>query len=428
MVFDEPNLVSHAGLVPAMSLAAKAGLTALADRHLSLPGGPGHASGLKVSALVAGMVAGADSIADMATLRHGGMNRLFAGVRAPTTLGTFLRALKFGHVRQLDAVAARFLTGLTVHAGLVDTAATLTYVDMDDTIRRTYGYAKQGSGYGYSGGNGLNALLATVSSADRAPVIVATRLRKGSANSARGAARLVADSLKTIKAWGVNGTVILRADSAYYGADVVAAARRGGAHFSITARKDRAVMAAVAAITADGWSKIRYPKAVFDEELGQWVSDAEVAEIPLHCLHFPRDGRSGHGQVDRPAGPRRQPRPRHRRRAGRAVPGLAAPCSVHRFAATDAGRRGRSPPPRDHRTGHRRSEERPAGAPALGLFHGQLRLAGPGRDGVQPDQGGRRRRRRPTQQSRDRDHPRAVDRHRRPDHPLRPPEHPAAAD
>ena len=138
---------------------------------------------------------------------------------------------------------------------------------------------------------GLNALLATVSSADRAPVIVATRLRKGSANSARGAARLVADSLKTTRACGVGGTVILRADSAYYGRDVIAAARRGGAHFSITARKDRAVTAAISAIPADGWTKIRYPKAVFDEELDQWVSDAEVAETPFTA--FASRGKAG---------------------------------------------------------------------------------------------------------------------------------------
>ena len=284
MVFDEPNLVSHAGLVPAMLLATKAGLVELADRHLSVTGGPGHAAGLKVSALVAGMVAGADSIADMAVLRHGGMDKLFAGVRAPTTLGTFLRSLKFGHVRQLDAVASRFLAGLNNQFELVDPAAAITYVDIDDTIRRTYGYAKQGSGYGYSGVKGLNALLGTVSCAGRAPVIVATRLRKGSANSARGAARLVADSLKTTRACGVSGTVILRADSAYYGRDVVAAARRGGAHFSITARKDRAVTAAISGIPADSWIKIRYPKAIFDEELNQWVSDAEVAETTFTAL------------------------------------------------------------------------------------------------------------------------------------------------
>src|ERR1700712_909607 len=291
MVFDDPNLVSHAGLVPAMAIAERAGLIELADRRLTVVGRPGRVAGLKVSALVAGMVTGADSIAAMAVLRACCMGPVFSGCRAPTTLGTFLRALKFGHVRQLDAVAARFLSGLTACSGLIDTAATLTYVDMDDTIRRTYGYAKQGSGYGYSGVKGLNALLAPVSSADRAPVIVATRLRKGSANSARGAARLVADSLKTIKTCGVSGTVILRADSAYYGADVVAAARRAGAHFSITARKDRAVMAAAAAIPADGWTKIRYPKAVFDEELGQWVSDAEVAETPFTA--FASRGKKG---------------------------------------------------------------------------------------------------------------------------------------
>ena len=88
--------------------------------------------------------------------------------------------------------------------------------------------------------------------------------------------------------------MVLRADSAYYGADVIAAARRGGAHFSITARKDRAVTAAIAAIPSDGWTKIRYPKAVFDEELDQWVSDAEVAEIPFTAFASRGKKRSGH--------------------------------------------------------------------------------------------------------------------------------------
>jgi hypothetical protein len=281
VVFDEPNLVSHAGLVPVMALAARAGLAELADRRLTVAAGAGHAAGAKVSALVAGMVAGADSIADMAVLRHGGMGRLFTGVRAPSTLGTFLRAFRFGHVRQLDAVAARFLTGLTGHAPLISSAAEVSYVDVDDTVRSTYGYTKQGTGYGYSGVKGLNALLATVCSAASAPVIVATRLRKGSAHSARGAARLVADALVTTRSCGPTGTVVLRADSAFYGREVIAAAHRAGARFSITARKDRAVSAAIGLIPDDAWTTIRYPKAVFDEELGQWVSDAEVAEIPF---------------------------------------------------------------------------------------------------------------------------------------------------
>lgn len=278
--FDDPSLVSLAGLVPALSLARRAGLAELTDHHLTVPGGAGAAADAKVSALVAGMVAGADSIADMDLLRHGGMGRIFTGVRAPSTLGTFLRAFRFGHVRQLDAVAARFLAVLTRHAPLIG-AAPLVYVDVDDTVRETYGYAKQGARHGYTGVKGLNALLATASTKVSAPVIVATRLRKGSAGSARGAARLVADAIKTTRACGAQSRLVVRADSAYYGHDVIAAARRQHAHFSITARKNQAVNAAIASIGETAWTAIRYPRAVFDEQLGQWVSDAEVAEIPF---------------------------------------------------------------------------------------------------------------------------------------------------
>jgi hypothetical protein len=279
--FDDPSLVSSAGLVPALSLAQRAGLAELADRHLSVRGGAGVAAGSKVACLVAGMLAGADSIADMGLLRHGGMGRLMVGVRAPSTLGTFLRAFRFGHVRQLDAVAARFLAGLAEHSPIIASGAAVAYLDVDDTVRATFGYAKQGVGYGYTGVKGLNALLATVSTASSAPVIVATRLRKGSANSARGAARLVADAIRTSRAAGVTGAVVLRADSAYYGAEVIAAARRHRAHFSITARKDKAVTAAIAAIPENVWTPIRYPQAVYDEQLDQWVSDAQVAEVPF---------------------------------------------------------------------------------------------------------------------------------------------------
>jgi hypothetical protein len=112
-------------------------------------------------------------------------------------------------------------------------------------------------------------------------VIVATRLRKGSANSARVAARLVADAIATSRTAGVAGPMVLRADSAYYGSEVIAAARRHGVRFSITARKDRAISTAIASIGEDAWTAIHYPHAVFDEQLRQWVSDAEVAEIPF---------------------------------------------------------------------------------------------------------------------------------------------------
>jgi hypothetical protein len=279
--FDDAGLVSSAGLVPALGLAERAGLDALVRDQLSVPGGAGCAAGVKVAALVAGMVAGADSIDDMDLLRHGAMPRLFTGVRAPSTLGTFLRAFRFGHVRQLDAVAARFLAALARHSPILTATAAVSYLDVDDTVRATFGYAKQGAGYGYTGVKGLNALLATLSTGATAPVIVATRLRKGSANSARGAARLVADAVLTARRCGVRGPIVLRADSAYYGHEVVAAARRHQAHFSVTARKDKAVTAAIAAIPDDAWVPIRYPRAIYDEQLGQWVSDAEVAEVPF---------------------------------------------------------------------------------------------------------------------------------------------------
>ncbi len=279
-VFDDPNLVSCAGLAPVLQLAERAGLQQLVAAHVKIDEPGGCNAHLKVPGLVAGMVAGADSIDDMDLLRHGAMGRLFGGVRAPSTLGTFLRSFSFGHVRQLDAVASRVLINLAGQAPLLPGAHELAYVDVDDTLRQTYGYAKQGAGRGYTGVKGLNALLAIVSTPSSAPVITAARLRKGSTNSARGAHRFVTDALITARKAGATGTLVLRADSAYYGSDVIAAALRQGACFSITARQDKAVRAAIASIEPDAWTAIRYTDAVFDEASQQWISDAEVAEIP----------------------------------------------------------------------------------------------------------------------------------------------------
>jgi len=286
-VFDDPNLVSCAGLVPVLALARSAGLHVLAQKHLSVPTDKGANAGLKVASLVAGMVTGADSIDDMALLRHGGMGRVFAGIYAPSTLGSFLRGFVFGHVRQLDAVASRFLVAL---AGLVSgllvvrptegTGHEFALVDVDDTIIEVHGYAKQGSGYGYSGVRGLNALLATVSTAASAPVIVAQRLRKGACGSPRGANRLVADAVTQTSRLVPAGTrVLVRADSAFYGHPTVGAALRGGADVSITVRSDPKVRAAISSITQDAWTTIEYTDAVFDEHTNTWVSVAEVAEV-----------------------------------------------------------------------------------------------------------------------------------------------------
>src|SRR3954467_10626694 len=203
--FDDPNLVSVAGLAPVVALAQSCRLGDLVAEKLTLKATGGGNPPIKGPAPGAGMGAGADSIDDMDLLRHGGMDRLFAGIRAPSTLGTFLRSFTFGHVRQLDSVAAGFLTALAAAAPLLPGAGQVTYLDFDDTMRETHGYAKQGAGYGYTKVKGLNALLATISTPVATPVIAAARLRRGSVNSARGAGRLVGEAVKTARGCGAGG-------------------------------------------------------------------------------------------------------------------------------------------------------------------------------------------------------------------------------
>ena len=301
-VFDDPNLVSCGGLAPVVALAQRCGLPELVADKLTLSAMGSANAHLKIPALVFGMVAGADSIDDMDLLRHGGMDRLFAGIHAPSTFGTFLRTFTFGHVRQLDSVAASLLTELATQTPLLAGVDQVTWIDVDDTIRATYGYAKQGAGFGYSGVKGLNALVAIVSTPLSRPVIAATRLRSGNANSARGAARLVADVLKTAKACGAGGKegkglVVLRADSAFYGHDVIAAARRAKVCFSITARMNPAVRKKITQIPDDAWTPIKYPNAVWDQDEQRLVSDAEIAEIEFTAFTSRRKGEQITGRL-----------------------------------------------------------------------------------------------------------------------------------
>jgi hypothetical protein len=288
--FDDPNLVSCVGLVPVMALAQRSGLATLLAERLTIAAKGGVNAAAKVLGLIAGMVCGADSIDDMDLLRHGGMGRLFDGIRAPSTLGTFLRAFTFGHVRQLDAVAAGLLARLAAATPVLPDAREVVLVDIDDTVRQTYGYAKQGAGRGYTGIKGLNALLATVSTPISAPLIAATRLRKGSTNSVRGAATLLADALATIGRCGATGLVIVRADSAYYGYEIIDACRRAGARFSVTARLTPTVVRAITSIDEQAWTPIRYPNAIYDEDEQRWVSDAEVAEVGFTAFTNRRRG------------------------------------------------------------------------------------------------------------------------------------------
>jgi len=286
--FNDTNLVSPTGLVPIMRLAHQAGLLDLAEQRLTVTttgADKGANPGAKLSTLIAGMAAGADSIDDMNILRHGGMNRLFDRVYAPSTLGSFLRSFSFGHVRQLDAISARLLTGFDQHIRLLATSPTtpqssMVFVDVDDTVIDVHSARKQGAGFGYQGSRGLNALLATASTSTSSQVIVGQRLRKGSTSSARGADKFVSDALATTRRINSGqAPVLVRADSAYYSSTMTKAARGAGAEVSVTVRMDKKVKTAISTIDDDAWTGIQYPEAIFDEETKTWISKAEVAEV-----------------------------------------------------------------------------------------------------------------------------------------------------
>ena len=284
--FDDPNLVSRAGLVPVMALAQRAGLTELVAEQVR-PGGPcGVNAQLKVPCLVAGMIGGADSIDDMDLLRHGAMDVLFGGIRAPSTLGSHLRSYTWGNVRQLEAVnraAARGAGPPGAAAARQGRAGVRRHRLDAKTGLRAPKAGRRRSGTPRSRARsllvrGLNALAAVVSTPLSAPVIAATRLRGGNAASARGAASFAAGAITTARAAGCTGLIVVRMDSAYYAAKVIAAIRRAGARFSVTVPMDPKVKAAIAAIPEDAWTAIRYPRAIWDDQLRAWVSDAEVAE------------------------------------------------------------------------------------------------------------------------------------------------------
>jgi len=285
--FDDPNLVSRAGLVPVMALAERCGLSALVRQNVKITAKTGVNADLKAPCLIAGMAAGADSIDDMDVLRHGAMGTLFCGIRAPSTLGSFLRSFTWGNVRQLESAGRDFLSALTGAAPLLPGKDVLAFIDIDSMQKRVYGHAKAGAAFGHTkiqGKNllvrGLNVLAAVVSTPLGAPVIAATRLRGGSAHSARGAASLAAEAITAARAAGCTGQIVVRMDSAYYAGKVIAAIRRGGAFFSVTARMDNKIRNAIAGIPETAWTPITYPKAIWDEDQRRWISDAEVAEVP----------------------------------------------------------------------------------------------------------------------------------------------------
>jgi hypothetical protein len=189
-------------------------------------------------------------------------------------------------VLQLGKVHRQFLAELARRTPLLPGKDVLAFIDIDSQQKRVYGHAKQGAAFGHTkiGGKGLlvrglNVLAATVCTALAAPVIAGTRLRGGNAHSARGAASMITEAAGTARAAGCTGMLVVRMDSAFYGSPACSAARRAGARFSVTVRMDPKVRAAIAAIPGDAWTPIRYPRAIWDDQLGRWVSDAQVAEV-----------------------------------------------------------------------------------------------------------------------------------------------------
>jgi hypothetical protein len=205
----------------------------------------------------------------------------------------------WGNVRQLDAVARRFLAELAAAAPLLSGGDVLAFIDMDSMQKRVYGHAKQGAGFGHTKiqgkallVRGLNALTAVISTPLASPVIAATRLRGGSANSARGAASLAAESISAARQAGCAGQLVFRIDSAYYSAAVLGAIRAGGACFSVTVPLHRTIRAAVAAIPEHAWTPVTYPRAVWDEDQRRLISDAEVAEVSYTAFASKKKGQA----------------------------------------------------------------------------------------------------------------------------------------
>jgi hypothetical protein len=290
-VFDEENLVSHAGLVPVMELAEQAGLSQLLDEHVRfacerVKSGAANATP-KLASIIAGMAAGADSIADLDLVRAGGMRKLFGGVYAAATLGILLREFTHGHSRQLQAVLRRHLVALAQRTPLLAGIDQRCFIDIDSLLRPVYGHAKQGASFGHtkiSGKTvlrrGLSPLAVTIATATAAPVLAGVRLRAGRAGSGKGAASMITEAINTAIAAGADPeNILVRGDSAYCSGKTVAAVVKAGAVFSFTTARNPAVDAAIADIPDEAYTPVHYPGAVVDPDTGALISHAHVAEV-----------------------------------------------------------------------------------------------------------------------------------------------------
>ena len=256
ITFDDRRLVANAGLLLPATLARHLGLPELVRQRLDLGDAPGRANTSdKMMTLVASALAGGDCIDDADVLRTGGTACTLGGtVKAPSTLGTFLRSFRWGHVRQLDRVS-RELLARAWQAGAGPGDGPLT-IDLDSTICETYGLAKEGARHhGYTGKRGYHPLLAIAAGTGD---VLMSRLREGRANTARGAAHFLRETVGRVRYAGANGRLTLRADSGFYTHGVVSVCRKMDVRFSITIRQHKSLHNLIEAIPEDAWTPIPY--------------------------------------------------------------------------------------------------------------------------------------------------------------------------
>lgn len=254
--FDDPNLVANAGLLLVATVSQRLGLEELIDASVSLDGRVGGARpGRKVLTLAHALCAGGSHIDHADMLRAGASSSVLGHrVMAPSTVGTFLRSFTFGHCRQMEAVIGHAL-GRAWAAGASPGAGPLT-IDIDSTICEVEGNAKQGAGYGYTHALGYHPLLAT--RADTGEVLHA-RMRKGAANTQRGAGRFINELVARVRRAGATGTLTVRVDSGFWSNTTITALNRLDVRYTMAVRcGTKGIAAAIAAIPDTAWREIDY--------------------------------------------------------------------------------------------------------------------------------------------------------------------------
>jgi hypothetical protein len=254
--FDDPSLVANAGLLLVGTLVVRLELERLVNATVRLPGRVGGARpGRKVLTLVHAMVAGASHIDHADVLRSGGTAQVLPfRVMAPSTLGTFLRAFTFGHVRQLEAVVGEALRrAWSLGAG---PGSARLVIDVDSTVCEVAGRAKGGAAFGYTKVLGYHPILAT--RADTGEVCHA-RMRKGSANTARGARRFIDELVARLRRAGASGEIVMRFDSGFWSKDTIATLKRLDVRYTMAVRTNTSgIAAAIAAMDPEAWVDIDY--------------------------------------------------------------------------------------------------------------------------------------------------------------------------